>query len=391
MNILIASDSYKGSLSTKEVAKQIGIGVHKVIKDANLMYIPMADGGEGTVDAMIDCLGGHFEYCHVVGPMGDEVRAKYGVLEDGTAVIEMAEASGLTLVAEDKRNIMKATTYGTGQLIKAAMDNGYRQIYIGIGGSATNDGGIGMAQALGAHFYNSNGEEVGYGGGELQSITAIDIDHMDVRLKDTQINVMSDVTNPLCGPKGASVIYGPQKGATEQDILQLDAGLLNLANLIEKKINTDVKCLPGAGAAGGLGMGLVAFTKAKLQSGIEAMLKVANFREKLKWADLVITGEGRIDGQTVNGKVPTGIAKIAADFNVPTIAIVGSIGKDAEIVYQYHIESMESCIVAPCTVENAIEHAQENLVSATERIMRAIALGIKLSKNTTDKEDNGLS
>ncbi len=379
MNILIASDSYKGSLNTNEVAKQIGYGVLKVMKEAKLMYIPMADGGEGTVDAMVACLGGHFEYCEVLGPLGDKVHAKYAVTEDGKAVIEMAEASGLTLIPAEKRNVLKATTYGTGQLIKAALEKGFRQIYIGIGGSATNDGGIGMAQALGAHFLDKEGREVGFGGEVLGSIVDIDLSEMDIRLKDTEIIVMSDVTNPLCGPKGAAAIYGPQKGATPEQIILLDDGLMNLTEVIHNKFKLEVRDLKGAGAAGGLGMGLVAFTGARLQSGIDAILAVANFREKLEWADLVITGEGRIDGQTINGKVPVGVAKLAAEKNVPVIAIVGSIGTGAEEVYQHNIESMESCIMAPGTVEYAMEHAVDNLLLATERIMRSIALGMKLS------------
>jgi glycerate kinase len=381
MNIIIASDSYKGSLNTNEVAKQIGNGVLKVLKDAQLMYIPMADGGEGTVDAMVACLGGHFEYCEVLDPLGDKVRAKYAVIEGGKAVIEMAEASGLTLIPTENRNILKATTYGTGQLIKAALDKGFKQIYIGIGGSATNDGGIGMAQALGAHFLDRNGKEVGFGGEVLGSIVDIDLSEMDVRLKDTEIIVMSDVTNPLCGPKGASAVYGPQKGATPEQIIQLDDGLMSLTEVINKKYNLEVRDMKGAGAAGGLGMGLVAFTGAKLQSGIDAVLTVAKFREKLEWADLVITGEGRIDGQTINGKVPVGVAKLAAEKNVPVIAIVGSIGTGAEEVYQHNIEAMESCIMAPGTVEDAMEHAKDNLLLATERIMRSITLGMKLCTN----------
>lgn len=380
MNILIASDSYKGSLTTKEVAEIIGEGIHNVMPEANLMYVPMADGGEGTVDAMIECLGGHYEYCEVIGPMGETVSAKYGILSDGKAVIEMATASGLPLVDEKKRNILKATTYGTGQLIKAALDKGCRQIYIGIGGSATNDGGIGMAQALGAHFYNKDGEEVGYGGGVLTSIKNFDLSQMDVRLQETEIIVMSDVTNPLYGPQGAATVYGPQKGATSEMVELLDEGLINLANIVKEKLNIEVSQIEGGGAAGGLGMGLVAFTGSKLTSGIKGMLQAANFSEKLQWADLVITGEGRIDGQSVNGKVPTGIAEISAKYEVPVIAIVGSIGQGAEIVYEHHIESLESCVKAPCTIEEAIANSKVNLILATERIIRSIALGMRMGK-----------
>lgn len=380
MNILIASDSYKGSLSTQEVATIIGKGIKKVFPDANLTSIPMADGGEGTVDAMVTCLGGRYEYCDVVGPMGNTVHAKYGVLEDGKAVIEMAEASGLPLVPLSERNVLKATTYGTGQLIKAALDLGCREIYIGIGGSATNDGGIGMAQALGARFFNESGEESGFGGEVLHSITDMDLGEMDPRLKEANLIVMSDVSNPLCGPTGASAIYGPQKGATPEQVKQLDEGLLSFVEIVESKLNIKVRHLEGAGAAGGLGMGLVAFASAKLQSGIDSMLQAAKFEDKMKQTDLVITGEGRIDGQSINGKVPIGIAQCAEKYKVPVIAIVGSIGQQAEVVYQHHIESMESCIKSPCTLEEALEGAEENLMEATERIMRSIALGMKLKK-----------
>lgn len=380
LNILIASDSYKGSLNTMEVAERISKGVLNVIEDVNLMQIPVADGGEGTVDAMVDCLGGQIEYCDVVGPMGNTIHAKYGILKDGKAVIEMAAASGLPLIKEGERNVMQATTYGTGQLIKAALDKGCKKIYIGIGGSATNDGGVGMAQALGGSFLDVNNQEVSFGGGVLKSVFHIDLSNMDKRLKDTELIVMSDVSNPVCGPTGAAAIYGPQKGATAQQIKILDEGLMNLANVIKKDLHSDIIKMEGGGAAGGLGMGLVAFTGAKLVSGIEAILQAAEFDEKLKWADLVITGEGRIDGQSINGKVPMGIAKRASIYGVPVIAIVGSIGANAEVVYQYYIETMESCVIAPCTIEDAIKNADRNLINATERVMRSITLGMKLNK-----------
>jgi len=378
LNILIASDSYKGSLSTDKVAELIEKGVRKVFSGANLAYIPMADGGEGTVDAMVTALNGRYEYQEVIGPMGDTVSAKYGVLEDGKAVIEMAAASGLPLVPEEQRNILKATTYGTGQLIKAALDLGCKQIYIGIGGSATNDGGIGMAQALGAHFLDENGKEAGFGGGALDSIVDIDLSGMDERLKETELVIMSDVSNPLCGPEGASAVYGPQKGATPEQVELLDQGLFHLARIIKRKFNKEVDQLKGAGAAGGLGMGLVAFAGGRLQSGIEAVMKASDFNSKLEWADLVITGEGRIDGQSVNGKVVTGISKYAAMHHVPVIAIVGSIGKNAEAVYEYHIDSMESCVVSPGTLEEALKSAEDNLIAATVRIMRSILVGMRL-------------
>lgn len=379
MNILIVSDSYKGSLSSKKVAELISQGIRKVNMDVNIMNIPMADGGEGTVEAIVDCLGGKLEYCNVIGPMGDEVNAKYGILADGTAIIEMAEASGLTLVPVDQRNVLSATTYGTGQLIKDVLNKGCRKIYIGIGGSATNDGGIGMAQALGVHFLNKDGEEVGFGGENLAAIVDIDLLGIDSRLSETEIVVLSDVSNPLCGPTGAAAIYGPQKGASPEQVKYLDCGLLNLASVINKKLKVDINKMKGAGAAGGLGMGLIVFTGGKLQLGIDTILKLIDFDKKMKWADLVVTGEGRIDGQSLNGKVPIGISNFASKYEVPVIAIVGSIGSGTDEIYQYNIASLESCVVAPCTLEQAIDNSEQNLVLAAERIMRSIVLGTKLS------------
>jgi len=378
LNILIVSDSYKGSLSSKKVGELISQGIRKVNMETNIMNLPMGDGGEGTVEAIVDCLGGKFDYCNVIGPMGNEVNAKYGVLTDGTAIIEMAEASGLTLVPKDQRDILSATTYGTGQLIKDVLNKGCRKIYIGIGGSATNDGGIGMAQALGAHFRNKDGEEVGFGGGKLASIVEVDLTELDSRIRETEIIILSDVSNPLCGPTGAAAIYGPQKGASPEQIEYLDRGLQNLASIIQSNLGVDIIEIEGAGAAGGLGMGLIVFAGGKLKSGIDTILELIDFDKKLEWADLVITGEGRIDGQSLNGKVPIGISNFASRYGVPVIAIVGSIGNGANEIYQYNIASLESCVVAPCTLEQAIENSEQNLVLAAERIMRSIVLGSKL-------------
>ncbi|MGF7142759.1 glycerate kinase [Anaerotaenia torta] len=378
MNILIVSDSFKGSLSSRQVAERISQGIRKVSTGAKIRSIPVADGGEGTVEAVIECLGGSYGYCDVVGPMGDKVKARYGILEDGAAIIEMAEASGITLVPRQQQNVLRATTYGTGQLIKDVLDKGCRNIYIGIGGSATNDGGVGMAQALGAHFLDSNGKEVGYGGGQLASIAEINLDHMDSRLKEARITVLSDVTNPLCGPTGAAAVYGPQKGASPEQVRLLDSGLQSLAQVIKETLDIEVKDIKGAGAAGGLGMGLLVFTGAKLQIGINTILELADFEKKLEWADLVITGEGRIDEQSLNGKVPIGISNYASKYGVPVIAIVGSIGRGAHEVFHHNIAAMESCVAAPCTLEQAMENSEQNLILAAERIMRSILLGIKL-------------
>lgn len=378
MNIIIAPDSFKGSLSTTQVADHIKAGVLRVFPTARIQILPMADGGEGTVEAMVTSLSGHYEAVTVTGPMGTPVEARFGILEDGKAVLEMAAASGLPLVPADQKDICKATTYGTGELLKKAMDLGCKKIYIGIGGSATNDGGIGMAQALGAHFLDEKGQEVGFGGGALSDIRSINLSGMDSRLKETEITVMCDVDNPLCGPKGASAIYGPQKGATPELVALLDQGLAHLVEVMKEHGLPDLKDMPGSGAAGGLGMGLAAFTGATLRSGIEAVLDAANFTEKLSWAHLVITGEGRIDGQSIFGKVPTGISKYAVKYKVPVIAVVGCIGEGAKAVYEHGINTIESCVYAPSTLEEALAHAAENVENAAERVMRAVEIGMMI-------------
>lgn len=378
MNVLIAPDSYKGSLSTTEVAAHIKNGVLRVFRDAQFELIPMADGGEGTVDAMVNCLGGHFEYVTVTGPMGEPVLAKFGILENDNAVLEMAAASGLPLVHHDKKDIMKATTYGTGEMIKKALDAGCDNIFIGIGGSATNDGGVGMAQALGAQFTDALGRKVGFGGGCLSSIQNIDLSEMDPRLKFATITAMCDVSNPLCGPEGASAVYGPQKGASPEQVKMLDNGLLHLTRVMEICGMKNPKKVPGSGAAGGLGMGLMAFAGASLCSGIEAVLKAANFEKKLEWADIVITGEGKIDEQSAFGKVPAGISKYAVKYNVPVIAVVGCIGHGAHILYEHGIDTIESCVYEPSTLSKALANAAANVEDAAERIMRAVRIGMQL-------------
>lgn len=375
MKMLLASDSYKGSLSTMQVAEQIKVGALRVFPDAQFLSVPVADGGEGTVDTMINCMGGHYEYAEVMGPNGDKINAKFGILEDGKAVIEMAAASGLPLVPLKDRNIMGATTYGTGEMIKAALDHGCTQIYVGIGGSATNDGGVGMAQALGASFTDYRGREVGFGGQALKDIEHIDLSKLDARIKTSDIVIMSDVTNPLCGENGAAAVYGPQKGAGKEQIRQLDQYLDHLADIVVKDLNYDGRRMPGAGAAGGLGMGMVAFLDAKMKSGIEFILDSSGFAEKLLWADLVITGEGSVDGQSVNGKVIDGIARRAKEQNVPVIVVSGSIGYGASAIYQQGIGGIEAAVCRPMSLEEALEQAEDLVADAVERILRAVAVG----------------
>lgn len=380
MNILIATDSYKGSLDSEEVAKYIRKGAGKVFPDAKFQILAIADGGEGTVDSILRKQNGRYETVQVLKPNGGNVQARYGILKNKTAVLEMAAASGLPLVALQDKDVMKATTYGTGQLMKAALDQGCRNLYIGIGGSATNDAGVGMAQALGASFRDRDGKEIGFGGGELERIAEVDLSGMDERLKTTKITVMCDVTNPLYGPEGAAGIYGRQKGATDQQILQLDVGMKHLADLISEQTKEDNRWEKGAGAAGGLGWGLVVFTGAKLLSGIEAILELVGFEEKCQWADLVITGEGKIDMQSVCGKVIHGISVITTKYQKPLIAVAGSIDDDSSQIYAAGVETMEACVMRPMTIENALEKTKQYLPDAAERIMRAVRVGIQMKE-----------
>jgi len=341
MKIVIAPDSFKGSLTALEVSDAIEQGIREIFPESEIVKIPMADGGDGTAHCLVNATGGKILIEKVTGPLGDEVLASYGILGDKkTAVIEMAEASGLTLVPENRRNPLVTTTYGTGQLIKFALDQGCRKMIIGIGGSATNDGGAGMVQALGAKLLDKDGEEIGFGGGELKKVFRIDTKYLDNRLSETKVLVASDVSNPLCGPQGASRIYGPQKGATPEVIEELDESLAYFAGIIKRDLNKDVKDIPGAGAAGGLGASLIAFLNAELRPGIEIIIEIVKLEQAIKGADLVITGEGKIDSQTIYGKAPIGVAKIAKKYHIPVIAVAAIIGNDADIVYQYGINTL---------------------------------------------------
>jgi glycerate kinase len=341
MKIVVAPDSFKGSLTAIEVSVAIEQGIREVFPEAEVIKIPMADGGEGTVQCLVNATGGKILEEKVIGPLGDEVLAFYGILGDRkTAIVEMAAASGLTLVPENKRNPLITTTYGTGQLIKAVLNQGCRKMIIGIGGSATNDGGAGMVQALGVKLLDQEGKEVGFGGGELKKIVKIDISCMDNRLSDTKVLVASDVNNPLCGPQGASRIYGPQKGATPEIIEELDKSLSYFAELIKRDLHKDIKDIPGAGAAGGLGAGLIAFLNAELRPGIEIIIEIVKLEQNIKEADLVITGEGKIDRQTIYGKTPVGVAKIAKKYNVPVVAVAAIIEESSQIFQSYGIDTL---------------------------------------------------
>jgi len=379
MKIVIAADSFKGSCSTFEVANAIEKGIRKIHKDSEIIKIPVADGGEGTVDSLVRGAGGRYETINAKDPLGRDIECTYGVLNDNAAVIEMAASSGLTLLNEEERNPMITTTYGTGQIIRAALDKGCKKIFIGIGGSATNDGGAGMAQALGVSFKDKEGSEIGNGGQELARIQEIDITNIDPRLKNTEIIILSDVSNPLCGNNGASNVYGPQKGATPEMIKQLDNNLKHYSLLIKEKIGLDIIDVPGAGAAGGLGAGLIAFCNATICSGIDVALDINGIDQHLINADLVITGEGKIDSQTVYGKVPVGVAKRAMKHEVPVIAIVGGVGKGASAVYEYGIDAIMDIVSRPMSLEDSMKNVVQLLEYAAENVSRLLSIGIKLN------------
>ncbi|MFN4179398.1 MAG: glycerate kinase [Armatimonadota bacterium] len=355
MRLVIAPDSFKGSASAKEVAQAIADGLKVALPDAEFDLVPMADGGEGTVEALVAATNGKIITKKVTGPLGEPVDAFFGILGDGeTAVIEMAAAAGLHLVPPEKRNPLVTTTYGVGELIKVALDAGCKRIIVGIGGSATNDGGAGMAQALGAKLLDEKGNEIGFGGGELGKLAKIDISGLDNRLRETEILVACDVTNPLTGPNGASAVYGPQKGATPEMVGLLDKNLKHYAAIIRRDLGVDVENVPGAGAAGGLGAGLMAFCQAKLKRGVELVIQAVGLDERVRSSDLVITGEGKLDFQTGFGKVPHGVAQVAKRYDKPVIAIVGQLGEGSEKCREWGIDACFAIVNRPMSEQEAM-------------------------------------
>jgi glycerate kinase len=372
MKILIAPDKFKGSLSAFEVADNIEKGILKVFPKAIVVKVPMADGGEGTVESLVDATGGKIIKTNVKDPLFRDIESFYGILGDGkTAVIEMAAASGLYLLKDYERNPMITTTYGTGQLIKDALDRGCRRFIIAIGGSATNDGGAGMATVLGVKFYDKDGIEIGLGGGELSKIYSIDTSNIDDRLKECEFIVACDVANPLIGENGASRVYGPQKGATKEMVEVLDKNLEHYGKLLEKYFNKKIIDVPGSGAAGGLGAGLMAFLNAQLKNGIEIIIETLKLEEKIKEADIVISGEGKIDFQTAFGKTISGIAKLCKKHNKPLIVIAGTV-EDIENLYEIGVSSIFSIVEKPMSLEDAIKNAPTLLEKSAERIFRLI-------------------
>ena len=377
MKITIAPDSFKGSRTSREAAELIEKGARRVFPGAEYIRIPIADGGEGTVEALVDGLNGTLRSVQCRDPLSRPVDAVYGTIDD-KAVIEMAAASGLTLLGKNERDPRITSTYGTGELILAALKAGCRDITIGIGGSATNDGGTGMAAALGFRFLDSGGRPLPPGGAALTKLASIDSSGVHPGLRDARIHVACDVDNPLLGEQGASHIYGPQKGASFETACELDAALARLADTAEAWKGREMRGIPGAGAAGGLGFGLIAFCDAQRKSGIDTVLDLVDFNERISGSSLVITGEGKIDGQSIRGKVPVGVAARCRPAGIPVLALVGSIGTDSRAVYEHGIDSIMNTIESPMTLEEAISRGDVSLTDAAERACRIIRIGMRI-------------
>jgi glycerate kinase len=376
MRVVLAPDKFKGSLSAPDAARAMARGVAAACPGAELDLVPMADGGEGTVEALVDATGGTFHEVHVRGPLGSSVRARFGLLGDGTtAVLEMAAASGLVLVPAEARDPRRATTYGTGEMLCAALDLGALTVILGIGGSATNDGGAGLAQALGARLLGASGDELEPGGAALARLDRIDPSGLDPRLTGTTLRVACDVANPLCGPSGASAVYGPQKGANPEDVAELDAALARFARIVRRDLGRDVADLPGAGAAGGLGAGLVAFTGGMLTPGVELVIEAVGLRRRLEGATLCLTGEGALDSSSTFGKTAVGVARLARRLGVPCLALAGMIGEGAAEVLAQGIDAYTSIAPGPGPLDAAIVEVAPRLERATEQFVRAFLAG----------------
>lgn len=371
MKIIVAPDSFKGSLTAMEAGLAIKKGILNVANESDVRVIPMADGGEGTLQCLIDATRGNLYYTTVKNPLGVPIEAPYGILGDGkTCVIEMAMSSGLYLIDENERNPLITTTYGFGELIRAALDKGCRRFILGMGGSATNDGGAGMLQALGFNLLNGEGEEIGFGGGELSNVVEIRSEHADPRLAESTFMIACDVDNPFIGPNGASHVFGPQKGATPDMVAHLDQNLSHFADMIAKGIGVSIHHIPGAGAAGGLAGAIVAFMHGSIRSGIEIVTEMTGLEKAMRDAQLVITGEGQIDDQTAHGKTPYGVAQIARKYSIPTIALVGSIGKGIDVLHHHGITAVFSIINKPLTLDEAMQSTEQLLTQAAEQVMR---------------------
>jgi len=375
VKIIVAPDSFKESLSAKAVASAISKGILKVLPKAEIMQIPISDGGEGLLDALVEVLGGKRLSVFVKDPLLRNIKAEYAIIENGkTAIIEMAQASGLVLLKESEKSPLHTSTYGTGQLILDALDRGCTKIIIGIGGSATNDGGMGMVKALGGKFVNRNNQDIGHGGKALADLYKIDLSEFDKRIANCKIITACDVTNPLTGVNGASIVYGGQKGGTAEELRSLDNNLIHYASIIRKNLKIEVETIKGAGAAGGMGAALLAFFDAKLVDGIDLILKTLRLEEHIINSDLIITGEGKIDKQTLNGKAIVGLARIAKINKVPLIAIAGKLGEGIEPLHNKGIHAIFSIIDQPMKLSMALKNADKLIENLVENIMRTLTI-----------------
>ncbi|WP_428772670.1 glycerate kinase [Vibrio sp.] len=376
MKIVIAPDSFKETLAASEVALAIETGFRQVFPDWQYIRCPMADGGEGSLASLIAATNGRKVNLEVIGPLGSTIASHYGISGDGaTAYIEMAAASGIELIAPSQRNPLLTTSYGTGQLILHALEQGIRRMIICIGGSANNDGGVGMMQALGVSFRDRQGAELAFGGQSLAQLASIDISAIDSRLSQCEIEVACDVSNPLTGPEGASAVYGPQKGASAEMVAALDGALANYARVISQDLNLQVSGLPGAGAAGGMGAAFYAFTNATFRAGIEIITEALELEPLIAASDLVITGEGQLDSQSVNGKVPVGVARLAARYHKPVIALAGALGDDIEPAYQAGIDAAFASVYKITTLDEVITSASENVTRTARNVAATLKIG----------------
>ena len=367
---VVAPDSFKESMTAKEVCDAMEKGIKEADSAAEVIKVPMADGGEGTVDSLVDATQGQRVIVEVTGPLGNKISAYYGILGNGTtAVIEMAKASGLEIVEKKKRNPMITTTFGTGELIRDALDHNVKEIIIGLGGSSTNDGGSGMAQALGAKLLDQNNHQIPFGGGNLDKLDKIDISNLDSRLQDVKIILASDVTNPLIGKDGASRVFGPQKGATPEMVEKLENNLQHYAKIVKRDLNKEVALVSGAGAAGGLGAGLIAFTTCEMRRGVDLAIEVTKLEEKIRDADYVFTGEGGTDFQTKFGKTPYGVAKLGKKYHKPVISLAGYLGEGIDSLYSEGFTAIFGIIPGACDLSTALKNGPSNVARTTENIV----------------------
>lgn len=377
MKVTIAIDSLKGSLTSLEAGNAIAEGILKVYPEAEVNVRPLADGGEGTVEALVAGMDGTEHTVKVTGPLGEIVEATYGIIEEsGTAIMDMSQAAGIVLVPPEKRNPLYTTTYGVGEMIVDAMEKGCRRFIVGIGGSATNDGGVGMLQALGFEFLNERGESIADGGRGLKELRSISDEHVNPKLQECEFHIACDVNNPLCGERGCSAVYGPQKGATPEIVQKMDDWLLNYAALACEKFPKANPVFPGTGAAGGLGFAFLTFTNAVLESGIKIVLEETRLRDYVKEADIVITGEGRLDEQTTMGKAPSGVAKLAKEYGKPVLAFAGAVTKDAYVCNENGIDAFFPILRSVVSLEQAMDRrvASQNMTDTVEQVFRVIKM-----------------